>query len=53
MAKNLWRVLGLVLAMWSVTVCPGGATEPPAPRLDLKEALRLAWKANPNLQITS
>ncbi len=52
MAKNLWRVLGLVLAMWSVTVCPGGAAEPPAPHLDLKEALRLAWKANPNLKIS-
>ncbi|MGB8991015.1 MAG: TolC family protein [Desulfobaccales bacterium] len=52
MAKNLWRVLGLVLAMWSVTVCSGGAAEPPAPRLDLKEALRLAWKANPNLKIS-
>lgn len=52
MARNLGLVLGLVLAMWSVTVCPGGAAEPPAPRLDLKEALRLAWKANPNLQIS-
>jgi outer membrane protein len=52
MARNLGRVLGLVLVMWSITVFPGGAAEPPAPHLDLKEALRLAWKANPNLKIS-
>jgi len=33
-------------------VFPGGAADPPAAHLDLKEALRLAWKANPNLQIS-
>jgi outer membrane protein TolC len=38
--------------IWGATVFPGGAAEPPATQLDLKEALRLAWKANPNLQIS-
>jgi outer membrane protein len=52
MARHFGRVLGLVLALWSITVLPGGAAEPPAPHLDLKEALRLAWKANPNLRIS-
>ena len=44
--------LGFVLIIWGATVFPGGTAEPPAPSLDLKEALRLAWKANPNLQIS-
>jgi outer membrane protein len=52
MARNFGRVLLCVLAMWSVTIFPIGAAEPPAPHLDLKEALRLAWKANPNLKIS-
>ncbi|MCK9377947.1 MAG: TolC family protein, partial [Syntrophobacterales bacterium] len=52
MARNLWRGLGLALLIWGASVCPGGAAESPAPHLDLKEALRLAWKANPNLQIS-
>jgi outer membrane protein len=51
-AKNLWRGLGLALILWSAAVFPGGTAEPPATQLDLKEALRLAWKANPNLQIS-
>ena len=51
-AKNLGLGLGFVLIMWSATVLPGGTAEPPAPHLDLKEALRLAWKANPSLQIS-
>jgi outer membrane protein len=51
-ARNLWRVLGLVLIMWSATAVSGGTAEPPGLHLDLKEALRLAWKANPNLQIS-
>jgi outer membrane protein len=50
--RNVWRVLGLVLAVWAIAVFPGGAAEPPVPHLDLKEALGLAWKANPNLQIS-
>jgi len=51
-ARNFGRVLLCALAMWSVTIFPIGAAEPPAPHLDLKEALRLAWKANPNLKIS-
>jgi outer membrane protein len=52
MARNLWRVLVFGVAIWGAVIFPGGAAEPPAPHLDLKEALRLAWKANPNLQIS-
>ena len=51
-ARNLWRGLVLVSILWGAMVFPGGAAEPPATHLDLKEALRLAWKANPNLQIS-
>ena len=51
-ARNLGLGLGLLLILWGATVIPGGAAEPPATSLDLKEALRLAWKANPNLQIS-
>jgi outer membrane protein len=51
-AKNLGLGLGFVLMLWSAAVLPGGAAEPPVTHLDLKEALRLAWKANPNLQIS-
>jgi outer membrane protein len=52
MARNLWRVLVFGVAIWGAVIFPGRAAEPPAPHLDLKEALRLAWKANPNLQIS-
>jgi outer membrane protein len=52
MARRWRRVLVLVLIVGSAAVVPGQAAEPPAPHLDLKEALRLAWKANPNLQIS-
>ena len=51
-ARNLGRGLVLVSILWGATVISGGAAEPPATSLDLKEALRLAWKANPNLQIS-
>ena len=51
-ARNFGRVLLCALAIWAVTIFPGAAAEPPAPHLDLKEALRLAWKANPNLKIS-
>jgi len=51
-ARNLWRVLGFVLIVWSATVLSGEAVDPPAQHLDLQEALRLAWKANPELQIS-
>jgi outer membrane protein len=41
------------LLTWCLAAAPGGAAETPAPpTLDLKEALRLAWKANPTLQVS-
>jgi outer membrane protein len=46
-----WRLLPLGLMIWSLTAFPGGAAEPPR-TLDLREALRLAWKANPTLQVS-
>jgi outer membrane protein TolC len=45
---NYWRLLLMGLLTWSLTVIPGVAAE----TLDLKEALRLAWRANPTLQIS-
>ena len=51
-ARNCGRVLLCALAMWSMSLFPSEAAESPAPHLDLKEALRLAWKANPNLKIS-
>jgi outer membrane protein len=50
--RNLGRVLLCALVIWGLTTFPGRAAEPPAPHLDLKEALGLAWKANPNLKIS-
>lgn len=46
-----WQGLLLALIIGTLTVLPAGAAEPP-PTLDLKEALRLAWKANPTLQVS-
>jgi outer membrane protein TolC len=51
-ARNCWRVLLCTLAISSVTILPGQAATPPGRHLDLKEALHLAWKANPNLRIS-
>jgi outer membrane protein len=51
-ARKLGLGLGFLLILWSATILPGGTAEPPVTHLDLKEALRLAWKANPNLQIS-
>ena len=51
-SRSLWRVLVFGVAIWGAVIFPGGAAEPPAPHLDLKEALRLAWKANPDLKIS-
>lgn len=42
-------LLGLLL--WSLLAVPGNAAEPQAP-LTLKDALRLAYKANPTMQIS-
>jgi outer membrane protein TolC len=36
---------------WGLAAAPAAAAEAPA-TLDLKEALRLAWKANPTLQVS-
>jgi outer membrane protein len=52
MHRNLWRGLVFGVALWSVSILPGGAAELPAPHLDLHKALSLAWKANPTLQIS-
>jgi outer membrane protein len=51
-ARNLRLILGLALILGGAAVLPGAAAEPPGPQLDLQEALRLAWKANPDLQIS-
>jgi len=50
--KCLWQVIWSLWFLVSLAVLPGAAAEPLGPTLDLKEALRLAWKANPNLQIS-
>jgi outer membrane protein len=46
------KTLLLALLTWSLAVIPGGAAEAPPSHLDLREALRLAYKANPTLQIS-
>ncbi|MBI4644827.1 MAG: TolC family protein [Deltaproteobacteria bacterium] len=52
MTSRTLRHLFLVwLLTWNLAVVPGGAAEAPA-TLDLREALRLAWKANPTLQVS-
>ena len=50
-SRSYRRLFLLGLLTWSLAAVPGGAAEAPA-TLDLKEALRLAWKANPTLQIS-
>ena len=49
-AGKLWLGVLLGMLIWSLAIIPVKAAEPP-PSLDLKEALRLAWKANPTLQV--
>ena len=51
MSPTLRRLFLLGLLTWSLTAIPGGAAETPA-TLDLREALRLAWKANPTLKVS-
>jgi len=51
MSPSLRRLFLLGLLTWSLTAIPGGAAETPA-TLDLREALRLAWKANPTLKVS-
>ncbi len=49
--RSLPRRLLPGLLIWSLMAAPGGAAAAPAP-LTLHEALRLAWKANPTMQIS-
>ncbi len=49
--RHPWTLLSLSLLLWQLTLMPGGAAEAPV-TLDLREALRLAWKANPTLQVS-
>lgn len=51
MISRPWRQILLGLVIWSLTLVPGRAAETPT-TVDLKEALRLAWKANPTLQVS-
>lgn len=46
---RFWIFSGLLV--WSLAAIPGGAAETPA-ALNLREALSLAWKANPTMQIS-
>jgi outer membrane protein len=51
MISRPWRQILLGLVIWSLTIVSGRAAQTPT-TLDLKEALRLAWKANPTLQVS-
>ena len=46
---RFWIFFGLLI--WGLAANPGGTAESPA-ALTLREALRLAWKANPTLKIS-
>jgi outer membrane protein len=50
-SRRLWEVFLLGVLILSLPAAAGAAAAPPA-ALDLKEALRLAWKANPTLQVS-
>ena len=50
MASKLSRLILAGLLGWALAVMPAAAAT--APNLDLKEALRLAWKANPGMQVS-
>ncbi|MHB8067585.1 MAG: TolC family protein [Desulfobaccales bacterium] len=49
--RRIRRRFLLGLLIWSLLAVPGNAAETPAP-LTLQDALRLAYKANPTLQIS-
>jgi outer membrane protein len=50
---RLWLVFLLGVLVFSLPAVAGaGAAAAASPALDLKEALRLAWKANPTLQVS-
>lgn len=52
MPRTLWRGFIFGVVLWSASILPSGAAQPPGPHLDLQKALRLAWKANPTLRIS-
>jgi outer membrane protein len=49
-SRRPWGSFLLGVLLLSLTAAAGAAEAPPA--LDLKEALRLAWKANPTLRVS-
>lgn len=49
--RHPWTLVSLSLLLWQLTLMPAGAAAAPL-TLDLREALRLAWKANPTLQVS-
>jgi outer membrane protein len=51
-SRIFWGLMLLGLGAWSLAVVTLGAAAAPPPTLDLQEALSLAWKANPTLQIS-
>ena len=50
--RNTCRCLFMLGLVWSLTAAVPAAAAATPPALDLKEALRLAWKANPTMQIS-
>jgi len=50
-SRSLRRLCLLGLLTWSLTAVPGATAQTPA-TLNLREALRLAWKANPTLKVS-
>ncbi len=51
-SRSFRRLILLGWLIWSLTAAVPGGAAPAPPSLDLKEALGLAWKANPTLQIS-
>ncbi|MCX5891320.1 MAG: TolC family protein [Deltaproteobacteria bacterium] len=51
-SRSFRRLILLGWLTWSLTAAVPGGAAPAAPSLDLKEALGLAWKANPTMQIS-
>ena len=50
MPSKFSRLILAGLWIWALAVMPAAAAT--SPNLDLKEALRLAWKANPGMQVS-
>ncbi len=51
-SRSLWGLIFMGFLTWSLTAAAPGAGAEALGTLDLKEALRLAWKANPTMQIS-